>query len=270
MPSGFARALRSRRPRVAKTRAPAGTSPRGLKVVYCLVLLVRNRPRRRSSSGAGERTVWSMSALSALAILSAHFEMAVTFFLRFDLAETFFCSFGRIEFFAHTKTASRENTDARSAGERTEVSFLFGSACSSIVSDNDILRLLLLCTRQAARHSGAPPPLQSPRTPPSPCPNGIRVTSTQKNGPSRVGRGANCIPGTHGSGRRAFRSPQSYQAPKQPAIRPRSQSSHKTGPKLVMRRRGHQTCLSFLSLSPPHHPPLLPTPHAPHPSKTHE
>ena len=34
--------------------------------------------------------VWSMSALPPLVILSAHFETAVTFFLRFDLAKSFF------------------------------------------------------------------------------------------------------------------------------------------------------------------------------------
>ena len=67
--------------------------------------------------------VWSMSTTEKI-------KMDVTFFLHFDLSEIFFAlsAFGRIEFFAHTKTASRENTDARSASERTEVAFLFGSA----------------------------------------------------------------------------------------------------------------------------------------------
>ena len=39
---------------------------------------------------------------------------------------------------------------------------------------------------------------------------------------------------------------------------------YKTGPKLAMRRRGHHTCHSFLSLPPPH-PPPAPS-HAPHTS----
>ena len=74
--------------------------------------------------------VWSMSALPPLVILSTHFEMTATFFPSLRFGGNFFKSFGRIGFLAHTKTASRENTSARSVGEHTEVGFLFGSACT--------------------------------------------------------------------------------------------------------------------------------------------
>ena len=73
--------------------------------------------------------VWSMSALSALAILSAHFETDVTFFpsLRFGWGGKYH---GRIEGFAVTKTTSRENTDAMSTGHTSQSWCLPGSACN--------------------------------------------------------------------------------------------------------------------------------------------
>ena len=68
----------------------------------------------------------------------------------------------------------------------------------------------------------------------------------------------------------------------QPAVTPSPQATHNhppplpvppqdraAGPKLAMRRRGHHTCLSFLSLLPPHPLSRLPMPHAPQTTNGH-
>ena len=89
------------------------------------------------------------------------------------------------------------------------------------------------------RRSDRPPsggtgatPLQSPHAPPSPRPNSTRVTSTQNDGPSRMGRGANCarVSGTYGSGRRAFPSRAAVAPPPHPSRGSGSQSLMRTQP----------------------------------------
>ena len=84
--------------------------------------------------------VWSMSALLAVRFRVPVLKWPYLFFLRFDLAEFVFNLLGESGASRISRSRVAKNTGDRRAGERTEVGFLFGSACNLILTQRGLLR----------------------------------------------------------------------------------------------------------------------------------